>query len=594
MKKLHTLFKANRVYLGYIWKKQKLYIFFQSIVILMNMPLTLLNLYTPKNFLDNIVYNRALKTAMLWIVAMLGINLINFLANFLVSKYNEHVKSRAKLTLKIETYKRYNELYLSYFEDKEKMDNCKRAFEYTDRGCNAFFDFLINMCGTFVSFITVSYVSLSFDWWLWLLILTVFAINLIMGSKGKKISYTFNKAQSSRNRIIGYYPRVFDNKATLAETKIYGSEDYFLEKYKDSWVKNLFIRIPHNIKMTFFYFAQNIPETLLQLVCYLVIGLKLYNNEATIGDYTLFFAMISQINNFLNNIQWSFSDVYEYALTAQNYLDFMEDGSECMHSENEKANLVPVNGIETLEIRNLTFRYNNQVRAALDNISLSIKRGEKISIVGLNGAGKTTFIKLILLLYKPEAGEIYINGHPASEVDNKDFWKHTGVVFQNYGTYSVSVADNIIFGKEEEREKLDGLLSKVGMKDKIDNLPQKLDTMISQSLYPEGIDFSGGEKQRLAIARAFARDADLYIFDEPSSALDAKAEDELYEIINQIPEDRTVIFISHRLSSVSSTNRIIVIDDGRIIGDGSHDELLQSCPEYKDMYETQARRYGAV
>lgn len=304
--------------------------------------------------------------------------------------------------------------------------------------------------------------------------------------------------------------------------------------------------------------------------------------------------MIAQINSILSNIQWSFSSVYEYALTAQNYLDFMDDTSDCMHSEKEKQRLVQVSGIETLEIKNLTFRYNNQMRAALDNISLSIHRGEKISLVGLNGAGKTTLIKLILLLYKPSVGEIYINGAPASTVDNDEFWKHTGVVFQNYGTYSISIADNIIFGKEDERKKIDGLLAKVGMKDKIDKLPRQLDTMISQSLYPEGIDFSGGEKQRLAIARALARDADLYVFDEPSSALDPKAEDELYNIINQIPEDRTVIFISHRLSSVSSTNRIIVIDDGRIIGDGSHNELLSSCPKYREMYETQAKRYGGV
>ena len=592
MKKLFVLFKANKGYLLYLLKKQKLYIILQIVVILLNIPYTLLNLYAPKEFLDNIVYDGSLKSAMLWIIALIGVQLFVNLSNSLIGKYNEHVKSKAKLKMKIDTYKRYNDIYLSYFEDKEKMDNAKRAFEYTDRGCNAFFDFLIKIFGIVVSLITVSYISLTFDWWLWLLLLLVFAINLIMGSKGKKISYNFNKAQSARNRIIGYYPKVFDNKTTLAETKIYGSENFFLQKYKDSWIKNLIIRIPHNIKMTFFYFVQDLPETLLNLVCYFAIGIKLYNNEATIGDYTLFFAMISQINGILFNIQWSFTNVYDHALTAQNYIDFMEDVSECIHTEKERDNLLPVSGIEMLELRNLTFRYNNQVGVALDNISLSIRRGEKISIVGLNGAGKTTLIKMLLLLYKPSCGGVFINGHPASEVDNKEFWSHTGVVFQNYGTYSVSVADNITFGKEYTCGKLEEIITSVGMKERIEKLHSKLDTMISQSLYSDGIDFSGGEKQRLAIARALVRNADIYIFDEPSSALDAKAEDELYNIINQIPEEKTVIFISHRLASVSSTNRIIVISDGRIIGDGSHKELLTSCPEYKDMYETQAKRYG--
>ena len=132
------------------------------------------------------------------------------------------------------------------------------------------------------------------------------------------------------------------------------------------------------------------------------------------------------------------------------------------------------------------------------------------------------------------------------------------------------------------------------MKEKVDALPNGANTLISQALHPDGIDFSGGEKQRLAIARAFSRNADLYIFDEPSSALDAKAEDALFNIINQIPEDKTVIFISHRLSSVSTTNRIIVLKDGVIIGDGEHNTLMKTCPEYNDMYATQAKRYGST
>lgn len=593
MKKLKTLFKANKTYFSYILKHQKLFVFLQIFVILLGVPNTLVFLYAPKEFLNSIIYDRSVPAAMRWIIAMTVTGFVIYLISVLVGKYNEHVRSKAKLALKLETYKRYNILYLSCFEDSKKMDNAKRAFEYTDRGCNEVFLFLIRISTILVSLITVTFISFQFDWWLWLLIIVVFVAKILVNSKSKKNNYDFNRAQTARSRIIGYFPKIFDNKATLAETKTYCSEEYFLEKYKNSWIENLMIRIPHNIRMTLYDFLEYLPENILDVVAYLSIGLALYNGNATIGDYTLFFAMIRQITSTLDNVKWSLSSVYEYSLTAQNYIDFMEDDSDCMHKADAKE-LIPINKIDTVELRGLSFKYNNQVRSALDDISLTIRRGEKISIVGLNGAGKTTLIKLILLLYKPTEGDVLINGIPSNEVDSNAFWARTGVVFQNYGTYSVSIADNLIFGDESARSKVDEALEKVGMKERIDALPNGTDTMISQALYPDGIDFSGGERQRIAIARAFVRDADLYIFDEPSSALDAKAEDELYNIINQIPEDRTVIFISHRLSSVSTTNRIIVMSDGKIVADGAHEDLMKYCPEYKDMYNTQARRYGAV
>jgi len=372
MKKLKTLFKANKIYLSYIAKNQKLYLTLQIIIILLNIPLTLLNMYAPKNFLNSVVYENSLKTAMYWIGAMFGGGLLFYLLRTLIGYYNEHVRSKAKLAMKIATYKRYNELYLSYFEDNKKMDNANRAFEYTDNGCNEFFLFLVRMGFTLGSLATASFISLQFDWWLWIMLVAVFVIKILINAKSKKIKHLFNREQAARSRIIRYFPRVFDSKGSLAEVKIYNADEYFLEKFKSAWIRNLIVRIPHNIKMAFIYFIEEGAETVLQIVCYLVIGIKLYQGNATIGDYTLFFAMINQITWQLDNLQWNLSNVYEYALTAQNYIDFMEDTGDCMHPAKSESELTSVSGIENIEIKDLTFKYHNQVRPALDGISLSI------------------------------------------------------------------------------------------------------------------------------------------------------------------------------------------------------------------------------
>ena len=187
-----------------------------------------------------------------------------------------------------------------------------------------------------------------------------------------------------------------------------------------------------------------------------------------------------------------------------------------------------------------------------------------------------------------------INNIQHHQIKIKSYWKKIGVVFQNHNVYSVTIAENILFNENPDSEKVISVLEMVNLKDKVIGFENGINTLVSPSLHKGGVDFSGGERQKIAIARAFAKNCDLYIFDEPSSALDARSEDELFNIIKSLPEDKTVIFISHRLSSVSASDRIIVMKNGCIIGDGSHDSLMRDCKEYFDMYSVQAKRYGAT
>ena len=588
---LKNLFKANKHFFTALLKYGKLMIPMQIVIILLGIPMNFINLYSPKNFLDTIIETKDVKAAMFWIFLMIGCGFGLSIIRWFFGVYSEHVLNKTKLYNKEQNFRLFSSFYLSYFENNENMNVVQRALGYSDRGGVNFYNFIVGMISSVITLATASYISLQFEWYFWLLIIGAFIIKLLVGIASKKINYKFNKDKTNRNRVADYYSGILMNKKAIHEIKLNNILGFFSDKHHAAYGKNINLQTKHNIKTRFLWVLEDLPDHILNIICYVFIAVMLANGDATVGDYTLFFAMISQINWTLTNIKDNIDNVYEQSLAAKNYLEFSECKTDKMLlGSGEKFN----EPIGDIEFSNVTFRYNNQINPALKNVNIRINKGEKISIVGLNGAGKSTFVKLIMDLYKPESGEVRINGKNILDIDASGYWDRIGVVFQYHYVFSLTVAENVLFYDCKDEEKVWKALEIAGLKKKVEGFAEGIETPLTPSLFPNGVDLSGGEKQKVAIARAFAKDFDIYIFDEPSSALDAKAEEELYSLINHIPEDKTVIFISHRLSSVSTTNRIIVMKDGDIIGDNSHDILMRNCPEYRDMYETQARRYGAV
>ena len=248
----------------------------------------------------------------------------------------------------------------------------------------------------------------------------------------------------------------------------------------------------------------------------------------------------------------------------------------------------------SLSFRDVTFRYPNTDFDATSNINLDIKRGEKIAIVGLNGAGKTTLIKLLFKFYNPNSGEIYYNDQTIRETKEDVIRRKYSVIFQDFRLYAVTIGENILMRKmtsEEDEEIVWKALEKVGLKEKIKNLPDGIHTLYSREFGREGAVLSGGESQKLAIARVFASDADIYILDEPTSSLDPIAERDINNLIISNSGDKTIIIIAHRLSTVVDTDRIILIEYGKIIEEGTHDELIKKNGKYYEMFMTQATLY---
>lgn len=248
--------------------------------------------------------------------------------------------------------------------------------------------------------------------------------------------------------------------------------------------------------------------------------------------------------------------------------------------------------VETLEFSHVTFTYPKAEKPVLQDVSFQIHRGQKISIVGLNGAGKSTLVKLICRMYRADSGEIRVNGKDIYTYDYLSYMKAISAVFQDYRLFNFSIAENISCVEQGDEQEINRLIDQVGLRNKIDELPEGIYSRFGKEYDEQGIEMSGGQDQKIAIARALYKEASMVILDEPASALDPIAEAEIYEKFNSLVEDKTAIYISHRMSSSVFCDRILILDGGRVADFDTHDNLMRKTDSlYYKLFQSQAENY---
>lgn len=330
-------------------------------------------------------------------------------------------------------------------------------------------------------------------------------------------------------------------------------------------------------------------ESILRLVSYTYVAMRTlsaaYGPQISFGSFS---AIIGANENFMTSFQTMFSELADFIMSLAN-LEPLYD-FYILDSDFEE-NLEKASDFQSLEFKNVTFAYPGSERKIIDNLSFRINKGEKISIVGVNNAGKTTIVKILLRFFDIDSGEILYNGVNIKNISKKSLYEKITGVFQDFAIMPFTIKENIIGDKEFRKNKTDEIIKQLDLDQKIKELPYGLDTYLNKDIYENATDLSLGQKQKLAIARALYQNADFLILDEPTASLDPLAESKIYEHFNEMTEGKTAIFISHRMSSSRFTDKILLLDEGKAAAFNSHENLMKSDNLYSKLYKAQAQYF---
>ena len=399
-------------------------------------------------------------------------------------------------------------------------------------------------------------------------------------------------------RLANYFFSLLTGREIVKEVQLFGLRDHFSQEYQKRWWK--FFR--ENKKLTL---AQSrsiallgAPSTIASAGCYAYAVMKAVTGMITLGDLTLNLQAVRQAQSSLTTLFGQIASFYQSGLFLGNLFSFLDlspkdvEGSLLVTSV-KKRRPVPRPLRKGIEFKNVSFRYPGTDRMVLQGLNFTIRPGEKVAIVGENGAGKTTIVKLITRLYDPTEGEILLDGYDLREFDLDELRKQFAVIFQDFVRYMLSAKENIGFGQVEHLEEMSRIkmaAKKGGADSVINKLPRGYETFLGR-LFGDGVDLSGGEWQKIALSRAFMRNPQIFILDEPTAQLDALAEYKFYRSFVELTKGCISILISHRFSTVRMADHILVLDNGNIIEEGTHEELLLHNGKYAFMFNRQAEGY---
>lgn len=409
----------------------------------------------------------------------------------------------------------------------------------------------------------------------------------------RKRNFNYKRRRSKDRREMNYYSDVLVNKDIVKEVRIFGLTDFFADKFKKvfgEYFKGLRTLI---LSESLWQIALGIVSVIVNLFFCGIVALRVLSGEIMLGDYTLYTGAIMSIATCIATLISTSAGVYEGTLFIDNLMYFMNKSPGIVPTVTPGAK-VKRNAPHTIEFKNVSFHYPGSERCVLQNINITFSPGQTTVLVGLNGAGKTTLIKLLTRLYDPTDGVILLDGRDIREYDLESLYGMFGIIFQDFGRYAVTVGENISFGDLSLTPSHDSLMVAARQSNAdgfIEKLPQGIDTPLTRQFERTGSELSGGQWQKLAIARAFYSRSDILVLDEPTASLDPLAEQEIFNEFDRLRSGKMSIFVSHRLSSATTAGQIIVLEGGRVAEKGTHKELMEQKGKYYNLFSVQAKRY---
>ena len=528
-------------------------------------------------------YTATLVTFLVLSVALMATScftsyIISVATKNVLKQLNNRIFNKA-ITLDVECY-----------ENPEFYDKYQRA---TNVLAWSYFDFVCSCVSSIISAIvslalvigtvaTINPVYLLF-------LLPVVFVFVIETSKSKLV-YKRDLEMTTNNRIKAYIQRTVFLKDFSKDMRTSNIFAVLMNRFKAAIDSNVEILRNYGWKLFIYSTVSSLFSEFIPIIgTYAYAAYQfVFTKALTVSGFSVVLSSINAVRESTMNIARNFDMLVGSALYFQNLREFFEYEPKIVSSDKIPGEF------ESLEFKNVSFRYPAAEKYALQDISFRIDKAETLALVGVNGAGKSTLVKLLLRFYDVTDGEILYNGINIKEYDLNKYRNIFGAVFQDYKNFAISVYENVICHEcsDEEKEKAEAALRRSGIWEKISTLPKGADTVLTREFDKNGAGLSGGENQKVSAARLFAKDFQFAVLDEPSSALDPIAEYKMYENLIKVTENKTVMYISHRLSSAVLSDRIIVIGNGRVLEQGSHEELMASGGKYNEMFTLQASSYN--
>ena len=575
-----------RFVISLIWQTSPKFICAKFAIVLVNTISPFIMIIFPKLIIDSIIGGGD------WIstfhlIAIMGIVL---LVTTLLSTFLSATAQKYGDTIQYDLVRIYGKKVMSLnYEDLENPAVLD-MFEKSKSGFNMydFFDKIVAVITNVLSFIGYAAILFTYSRLMLIVVVAVVVINLICNAKKNKYYYKAGEDAAPMNRKFAYLAGLMYGFDYAKEIKVGGLSDYITDKYDDNIVgfKKIFRTLYRHVFLL--SGVSSLTSVIQTFTLYSVVAYSAIQKTISIGDFTMYISSISAASGCLLTIVSAMIDISKNTKYATDMRLFFE-----MERKTEMGGILPdrsANNVD-IEFRNVSFKYPRTERYVLRHISFTVHSGEKISIVGKNGSGKTTLIKLLLRLYEPTEGEILVGGKNITDYDYKAYLSLFAPVLQDYKIFAFSCKENIELNLEDNEERLMRAIHDSDLDEKISSLPNGVLTPVYKQFDENGVEFSGGENQKLAIARAIYKDAPIILLDEPTANLDPLAEYDIYTMIYHMLGNKTSFFVSHRLASGRFCDRIFVVDGGEIIADGPHDSIVKSCELYREMFEKQVQFY---
>ncbi len=568
------------------WDKKSLKFFFLWVPALVLQPLV--TAYIPKAMIDAID-NGVTVGDMTVIVALLSLLLT--LTIWLDPFMKELVRGGARIVRMRYAVAAFRKtlttdyVNIESFEGREKQ---KRAEAFYNARFFSGADF-VEQCAHFlvcvIGVIASSVLLYKVNYFMILLILLTcvceFFLLKILKTKQSETTDNYSKLSGK----FEYFYKLSKNAEASKDIKLYGFSDYLVKTAADFIYQIEHINAKYTKQSAAISGVRALLNLVRELVAYAYLTYLVLKNRLSVSEFIFCFGIITGFSNWIMNLVFSFMEISRCCTDCALYREFVEE------SVSEGKPEVDFGEVRSIEFSNVFFTYPASDTETIRNMSFKVNKGENIAIVGENGAGKTTAIKLLCGLYYPSEGDILINGRSSKEFSSDSYFDLFSAVFQDYCFMPMTIAENITAEQSYDKERLFAAFDKAGITDKINSLSEKENTLMVKDVYKNAADFSGGEKQKLLLAKAVYKNAPVLILDEPTAALDPISENELYLKYNELTEDKISFFISHRLSSTRFCDRILFIKDGAVAESGTHEELMAKKGAYYRMYQTQSMYY---